>query len=627
MILTIRKLKSTTDFALSTILFAVLLLITQQSAMANKNENELALTELHQNIEAILNKQNIPGFAYAIVEQDKTPIVEVFGHHSLNKQIPININTPFRLASVSKLVVGIAAMQQIEQGNLALDDRLDVLLPWLEYTNEYNDSHPILLKHLLENTTGWNETSLKERAIKGDAQMPLKSVLNISSKSRKSRWQPGTRHAYTNTAATVVAAIIEETTGQDFYQYVQNEIFTPLNINSASYLEQSNAMPLGHQGKQTMAYNEIIMAPSGALNMSIVDLAKLANEFVSARSILLSKQSIARMELSATTNAGDFAAGYGIYNYARYYDGVRYRGHDGALKGWLSELSYSPKYNTGFVVLQNSENGRAFREVINLIHAYLAASYNTDVIANASDAVNSQLSGYYRVTNPRVDERWFLERLVTSHKLTASDNNAKFTSVFPKGWVRELVYIGSGQWVNSQNEVVMKVANDPILGEVLHYGDRVFKKESGFFALIDKLVLLVWLLLLISFMIMSMIWLIKRLRGKLLLGQEDEVARRKQRKNIMLALLGPLLFLLFLVLGILSPVERLGSVTVFSLGLFASTLLMFAGTLYSSFVHVKTQQLIKAKVLFVLASIYLLLQLCITFYLLNFGVIGVMTWL
>ncbi|MGB3726837.1 MAG: serine hydrolase domain-containing protein, partial [Glaciecola sp.] len=339
-------------------------LVFPQAAMANKNNNEIALNELHKSIEATLKQHEIPAFAYAIVSQGKRPVVEVFGQHASfghtnTSSTPITINTPFRLASVSKLIVGIAVMQHIERGTLSLDDRLDNLLPWLIYKNSYKDTHPILLKHLLEHTTGWDETSLKERAAGNKGSLSIQDILSISADSRESRWQPGTRHAYTNTTATVVAAIIEEVSGQSFYDYVASEIFMPLQIGSATYNESNVQMPLGHRGKRSVPYQHIVMAPSGALAMSIVDMAKLANEFVAEHSRLLHSSSLTRMTLSTTTNAGNFKAGYGIFNYARYYNGIPYRGHDGALPGWLAEFSYSPNNKVGFVVMQNSENGRA----------------------------------------------------------------------------------------------------------------------------------------------------------------------------------------------------------------------------------------------------------------------------
>lgn len=611
------------------VLVILFTLLAQRTVWANKNENEIALNTLHEDIEKVLQSQNIPGFAYAIVEKDKLPIVEVLGHKELDKSDPITIYTPFRLASISKLVVGIAAMQQIEKGSLALEDRLDTLLPWLEYTNDFQDAQRIQLKHLLENTTGWNETSLSERATKNTTNLTIKERLSISASSRHSRWQPGTRHAYTNTAATVVAAIIEETTDTNFYEYVQAQIFEPLGITTASYANQPDYLPSGHQNTQKLPYRELIMAPSGSLNMSIADIAKLANEFVNTQSSLLNQSSITRMEISNTTNAGNFSAGYGFYNYARYYDGFRYRGHDGALPGWLAELSYSPKHNTGFVVLQNSENTRAFRQVVNLIHDYLSTRFIAAEVLTQNDKKNTRLSGYYRVMNPRMQERWFLERLVTSHQFVAhaDADKATFSSVFPKGWKRELFYIGHGKWVNNRNEVVMTEANDPELGPVLHYGDRVFKQESVFSALVDKFVLVFWLLLLVGFLLTSVIWTIKNMRGTLLYNKPNAEIRVKQRKNITIAIYGSLFFIVVLVLGILSPVERLGNIGIFSVGLFMSTLIFFVSTLYCSFMHVKLQRKAKTKAFFIIGASYLVMQLCVVFYLLNFGVIGITTWL
>lgn len=601
------------------------------TAYANITQSDKQLQQLQLQINQLIEKHNLPGLAFAIVDKNKLPIVEVIGNKSVLNDAPITINTPFRIASISKLVVGIAAMQQIERGNVSMQDRLDELLPWLEYENPFENEQAILLKHLLENTTGWDEISLQEFAYQNNPRLSLKQSLSVNANSRKSRWQPGTRHAYTNSAATVVAAIVEQTSGKNFYDYVQTEIFAPLNIKTASYQYDAKSMAQGHINGKPAPVSHVLMTPSGALNISIADMATLANEFISDNPILLKKSSFDRMEMSTTTNAGQFSAGYGVYNYARFYDDVRYRGHDGALPAWLSEFSYNSVADKGFVVFQNSQNGRAFREIVRLIHLYLSATTPDSprkklVKVTDQEHKNKELSGFYRMTNPRSEKRFFLERIVSSHKLHVQNNQATFTSVFPKGWRRSLVYVGEGKWANTQDHVVMKSAIDPVLGEVLHYGDRVFIKEPAINAYLDKAVLVVWLFGVIGFFGASIVWSIKRIRKTLLINQSNISLRTKQRSRIMLANIGACFFLVFLSLGLQSPIDRLGQIGLFSLGLMMSSLLLLFTTFYSAFLHVKTQKLIKQRTLFLIGGAYLFLQLTVVIYLFYFGVIGMRAW-
>ncbi|MGK0370137.1 MAG: CubicO group peptidase (beta-lactamase class C family) [Glaciecola sp.] len=127
-----------------------------------------------------------------------------------------------------------------------------------------------------------------------------------------------------------------------------------------------------------------MLRPAGGLSLNIEDMAKLAELYINRGRGLLSAETIERMAHSKNINIGEFTAGYGLFNYARHYDGIRYRGHDGGLPGWLSKLSFSPKHKAGFVVLQNSEQPQAFRAIVNLISEYLA-KYFTQAKRNVAD--------------------------------------------------------------------------------------------------------------------------------------------------------------------------------------------------------------------------------------------------
>lgn len=606
-------------------LSAILLIISSMltTAAASQSDKLQDLEQLQAQITTIAKKYKLPSVSYSLVQQGETLAQESFGLADIDQQIAATVGTPYRIASVSKMVVGIAIMQLLESRQLSMDTHLKDLLPKLEFENPWENSHPVLLKHLLENTTGWDDIALKEFAYNNEPQLSLQQALAINPNSRTSRWVPGSRHAYTNSTATVAALIVEQSTGIPFSQYAQQFIFSPLGITSADYGNHPEGTGNGYgKNNQKIHYKPVLMTPSGALTMSLQDMNKLLMAMVVRDSRLLSKDSYERIEVSQSSNAGNFDAGYGIFNYARYYHGNRFRGHDGALPGWLTELSYSPEHKVGFVVMQNSANGRAFREIVTAISNYLINSFPEAETHQVQDIESpEQWTGYYRVQNPRSEKRYFLERLISSNKLTKVEDEYRFTGLFPPGWSRTLSYIGEGRWQNPQGEVVMVKATDPLLGEVVHYGDRVFIKESAFSAWFDKLVLLLWFVTLLLAIPTMFIWW-RRIAKKRYSVDEDY----RLRLVLLTSALSGLLFLILLIIGMMSPIARLGGPGVISLGLMLASLAIPACTLWAAYQYTNTFKQVSGKFVKVFGGLLLSTKLLVALYLGWFGVFGIVTW-
>ena len=64
-------------------------------------------------------------------------------------------------------------------------------------------------------------------------------------------------------------------------------------------------------------------------------------------------------------------AGYGLSNYWSVHDGFVYHGHDGGVKGGLTDMAYMPEYGVGYFYSINSGNGDAFEKIGKTIRAYI----------------------------------------------------------------------------------------------------------------------------------------------------------------------------------------------------------------------------------------------------------------
>lgn len=592
-------------------------------ASAQKAPTHNELEQLDRKIKQIAQKHNIASVSYAIIQQQESMHMASIGFTNIESQTKATANGKYRLASISKMIVGIAIMQLVESNQVKLSDKVKNLLPELSYRNRWSSTHPLRLLHLVENTTGWNEISLQEFAYNNEPQLPLAESLALYPDSRVSRWPPGTRHAYTNSTAAVAALLVERITGMSFASYTQQYIFSPLDISSASYTNQPSGIAMSYGSEQELLkYKPILLTPAGGLSMNLVDITKLLNALINRSPLLLKHKTYQRIEHSHSTNAGVFPAGYGVFNAARYYQNWRFRGHDGAFRGWRSEFSYSPQFKAGFIVLQNSENDAGFKAINMAISKFLTTRFGKKEMAYAKEATQEHhLAGYYRYQNPRIAKRYFIERITASFKLAKNSDGYRFSSMLPSGWQRDLYYAGDNKWQNDKGEVVMIQTTDPLLGNVIHYGDRVFTPISTFNAWVDKVLLVVWLLALMLAIPLGIFWLVRFSKQKY-----QHSASKKVRQAILLAALSAWLFILLFALGMMSPIDRLGSTTWIAIGLMLSSYVLAVVTSFSCWYYVKNINQSVGKFAITFGAIYLSTQAIVVLYFTWFGVIGIQSW-
>jgi CubicO group peptidase (beta-lactamase class C family) len=95
-----------------------------------------AISNLKARVDAVTSKPNgVPGLVYVAVDRDGDLIFEhASGKRALDSDQPMTLDTVFWIASCTKMMTGIAAMQLVEQGKLALDDveQLESLAPELK---------------------------------------------------------------------------------------------------------------------------------------------------------------------------------------------------------------------------------------------------------------------------------------------------------------------------------------------------------------------------------------------------------------------------------------------------------------------------------------------------------------
>jgi CubicO group peptidase (beta-lactamase class C family) len=193
-------------------------------------------------VEEQMRRLKIPGVSLAIVEGDEIVHLRGFGQARPGGEAP-SPQTPFPIASLTKSFTALAVMQLVEAGKIDLDAPVQRYLPWFRVADP-QASAQITVRHLLNQTSGL-PTSAGEIPLADFDDSPGATERQARALSSLVLTRPvGSAHEYSNSNYNLLGLIIEAASGESYADYVQNHIFTPLDM-SHSYTSQAMAKQNG----------------------------------------------------------------------------------------------------------------------------------------------------------------------------------------------------------------------------------------------------------------------------------------------------------------------------------------------------------------------------------------------
>jgi methyl acetate hydrolase len=191
---------------------------------------------------AAVERKDVPGVVALITDGRRVLYQGAFGVADVSTGRVLTADAVFRIASMTKPITSLAAMQLIEQGRFGLDDPVEKYLP--EFANlkvfESFDpatgayrlrpaSRPPTVRHILTHTSGlgypFTSATLRDFKPQGGEKYPFGGPL---------LFDPGERWHY-GTSTDVVGKLVETASGQKLEDYFRQHIFAPLKMSDTSY--------------------------------------------------------------------------------------------------------------------------------------------------------------------------------------------------------------------------------------------------------------------------------------------------------------------------------------------------------------------------------------------------------
>src|SRR5262245_7754231 len=196
-------------------------------------------------MQSFMTEHQIPGGSLAIVRDGRVVYARGFGWADRDAKEPVQPESLFRIASVSKPITAVAILRLMEQGKLKLDDKvLDHLKydPHFEEGGKFDERwRQVTIAHCLAHTGGWDRDKSYDPMFQAirmarslNVELPILPEHIIRYQLGQSLdFDPGERYAYSNFGYSVLGRIIEKVTARPYETYVQAEVLGPRGITRA----------------------------------------------------------------------------------------------------------------------------------------------------------------------------------------------------------------------------------------------------------------------------------------------------------------------------------------------------------------------------------------------------------
>lgn len=171
-----------------------------------------------------------------VIMKDGKVEKEIFFSH--NK--PVDRNTIFQVSSLSKIVSAVGIMKLVELGKIDLDTPVSKYLKrWKLPPSEF-DNEEVTVRRLLSHTAGLTDglgyNGFKSKDSVQTIEGSLTKAKDTDNIQVKVGIEPCSKWKYSGGGFTLLQLLVEETSGQAFNDFMQDSLFTPLKMNSSSYI-------------------------------------------------------------------------------------------------------------------------------------------------------------------------------------------------------------------------------------------------------------------------------------------------------------------------------------------------------------------------------------------------------
>jgi beta-lactamase class C len=341
--------------------------------------------DFEKEFRSLMADAHTPGASVAIVRDSTILFIKGFGVKRAGTTDSININTVFRLGSVSKPFASFLTGILVQDSVLSWNDPVTCYMPDFALKSP-EQTKCLSVFNVLSHTTGLpyhTYTNMVEEGEELTALLARLKDVNLSS-------DVGKQYSYQNVAYSLIAEVIRSATGKTYEAMMMEKVFFPLRMTSASTdyatlmanpnIASPHVIRRGSYVPARITDTYYNVAPAGGINASIQDMARWMMALLGMRHEIISAATLNKLytpvieapsknrkyrQVEPIKNSY-YALGWRVLHYAS--DTLLY--HGGYVNGYRSEVALNPKENIAICILANAPGGLADNSIPLFFHLY-----------------------------------------------------------------------------------------------------------------------------------------------------------------------------------------------------------------------------------------------------------------
>ena len=302
----------------------------------------------------LVDSARVAGISVGVMRGAETLLFETYGYADLEFDIPMTEDAVHEIGSITKQYTSVAMLKLWEEGKVDLDADVTDYLPDLD-----TQGHSIPVRRLFDHTSGIKSyTSMESfRPIMAEKH-PRDTIVSLIG-AAPFDFAPGEALIYNNSGYFLLGLIIEKVSGQPYEEYLQEQIFGPLDMGDSSYCSSTailknrahgyDAGPDGLQRKQYIDHTWPYAA--GSLCSTVRDQLMWLRALHTER--VLSPEAY-RMLITPRALPHGMTPRYAMGIVHLTTPSGRVLQHDGGIPGYTSHSRYYPDQDLSIVVLFNT---------------------------------------------------------------------------------------------------------------------------------------------------------------------------------------------------------------------------------------------------------------------------------
>jgi hypothetical protein len=388
-------------------------------------------------------------------------------------------------------------------------------------------------------------------------------------------------------------------------------------------------------GTTPLPYDKISLRPAGAVNASVRELAKYVQFYLNRGAFggvqLLPAAAIERMERATTSYSArqGLGGGYGLANYAMVQDGWVYHGHQGAVRGGLTELAYLPEAGVGYVVVTNSAHLDALSGIGSLIRHHITGTLPVPAkppVVKVSPALAHDYAGWYEFASPPWESLRFILRLRMLSTVRFTETGLTWRLLNGRPQVYAAV---SDRFFRRARESMPTLAlvadrsEGTLIQTSVPTGGFTLRRVPGWWVAMQLGSCAVAAFLMLTTLAFALVWMPRKLLGRMCGGGHLGV-----RLLPLLATLSAVVPAAYFLLpgGTPEMIQRFGRMTLWSLALFFLTLALPACAVAGVVQALRHRRERINRVVWWHSFVTSVMMTVVSIYLAYWGIIGLRTW-